>query len=44
MKNANQGNKPGHITKGDIFDDLDYSPTETLEARIEALKRTSGRR
>jgi predicted XRE-type DNA-binding protein len=36
MKNTSQSNKPGHITKGDIFDDLGFSPTETLEAKIKA--------
>ena len=36
MKNASQNNKPGHITKGDIFDDLGFSSAETLEARIKA--------
>ncbi len=36
MKNASPGNKPGHITKGDIFDDLDFSPAETLEAKVKA--------
>jgi predicted XRE-type DNA-binding protein len=29
-------NKPGHITKGDIFDDLGFSPAETLEIKIKA--------
>jgi predicted XRE-type DNA-binding protein len=29
-------NKPGHITKGDIFDDLGFSPAETLEMKIKA--------
>jgi predicted XRE-type DNA-binding protein len=29
-------NKPGHITKGDIFDDLGFSPSETLEMKIKA--------
>src|ERR1700723_378435 len=36
MKNANQSNKPGHVTKGDIFDDLGFSPAETLEMKIKA--------
>jgi len=36
MKNASQNNKPGHITKGDIFDDLGFSPGETLESKIKA--------
>ena len=29
-------NKPSHITRGDIFDDLDLSPEESAEARIKA--------
>jgi predicted XRE-type DNA-binding protein len=29
-------NKPGHVTKGDIFDDLGFSPAETLEMKIKA--------
>jgi predicted XRE-type DNA-binding protein len=29
-------NKPGHITKGDIFDDLGFSPAKTLEMKIKA--------
>ncbi|HEY5214025.1 MAG TPA: helix-turn-helix transcriptional regulator [Acidobacteriaceae bacterium] len=36
MKNASQNNKPGHVTKGDIFDDLGFSSTESLEAKIKA--------
>ena len=36
MKNASRSNKPGHITKGNIFDDLGFSPAETLEAKIKA--------
>jgi len=34
MKSAN--NKPGHITRGDLFDDLGFSPAETLEMKIKA--------
>ncbi len=34
MKSAS--NKPGHITRGDIFDDLGFSPAETLEMKIKA--------
>jgi|SRR5665213_1877015 len=34
MKNANS--KPGHRTKGDIFDDLGFSPEEVLEGKIKA--------
>jgi predicted XRE-type DNA-binding protein len=29
-------NKPGHITKGDIFDDLGLSPQDALEAKVKA--------
>lgn len=36
MKNANPKSKPGHITRGDIFDDLGFSPAESLEAKIKA--------
>jgi predicted XRE-type DNA-binding protein len=28
--------KPGHITKRDLFDDLGFSPAETLEMKIKA--------
>ena len=34
MKSANH--KPGHITRGDLFDDLGFSPAETLEMKIKA--------
>jgi predicted XRE-type DNA-binding protein len=36
MKSTSKRTKPGHITKGDIFDDLGFSPAETLEAKIKA--------
>jgi len=36
MKSASVNNEPGHITKEDIFDDLGFSPAETLEAKIKA--------
>lgn len=36
MKNASRNNKPGHLTKGDIFDDLGFSSADTLEAKIKA--------
>jgi predicted XRE-type DNA-binding protein len=36
MKSESRSNKPGHITRGDIFDDLGLSPAETLEAKIKA--------
>lgn len=34
MKSTN--NNPGHITRGDIFDDLGFSAAETLEMKIKA--------
>ena len=34
MKSAS--NKPGQVTKGDIFDDLGFSPAKTLEMKIKA--------
>ncbi len=34
MKSAS--NKPGYVTKCDIFDDLGFSPAETLEMKIKA--------
>ena len=36
MKHKNQKNKPGHITHGDIFDDLGFSAADTLEAKVKA--------
>ncbi len=36
MKSVSRSDKPGHITKGDIFDDLGFAPAETLEAKIKA--------
>ena len=36
MKNTRANNKPGHTTKGDLFDDLGFSTAETLEAKIKA--------
>lgn len=36
MKNTKQNSTPSHITKGDVFDDLGFSPEETLEAKIKA--------
>lgn len=36
MPNTNKPNKPGHITKGDILDDLGFSPQETLEAKVKS--------
>jgi len=34
MPNTNKRSKPGHITTGDILEDLGFSPQETLEAKI----------
>lgn len=36
MKSAKQNSPPTHITKGDVFDDLGFSPEETLELKIKA--------
>ncbi len=36
MKSTNQKNKPGHMTVGDLFDDLGFSPADTLEAKVKA--------
>jgi len=36
MRNTNRSNRPGHVTKGDIFDDLGFSAEETLEAKIKS--------
>jgi predicted XRE-type DNA-binding protein len=36
MPSVKQNNKPSHITKGDIFDDLGLSPQDALEAKIKA--------
>jgi predicted XRE-type DNA-binding protein len=33
MPNAN---RPGHVTRGDIFDDLGLSPEEAVEAKVKA--------
>jgi predicted XRE-type DNA-binding protein len=34
MPGINKLSKPGHITTGDILDDLGFSPQETLEAKL----------
>ena len=34
MKSASD--KLGHITRGDLFDDLGFSPAETLEMKVKA--------
>jgi predicted XRE-type DNA-binding protein len=36
MPSANPPNKVGHITKGDIFDDLGLSQEEAIEAKVKA--------
>jgi predicted XRE-type DNA-binding protein len=36
MPSINPKNRPGHVTKGDIFDDLGFSPREAAEAKIKA--------
>ena len=36
MKNSATNDKPGHITSGDIFDDIGFSPANTIEAKIKA--------
>jgi len=36
MKSGNVASRAGHITTGDIFDDLGFSPAETLEAKIKS--------
>jgi predicted XRE-type DNA-binding protein len=35
MKNA-KPNSPGHVTTGDVFDDLGFSPAEAAEAKIKS--------
>ena len=36
MPNTSKPIKPGHITTGDILEDLGFSPQDTLEAKIKA--------
>jgi predicted XRE-type DNA-binding protein len=36
MPSSKLANQPGHLTKGDIFDDLGLSPQEALEAKIKS--------
>lgn len=36
MPNINKATKPGHLTTGDIFDDLGLSPQEALEAKVKS--------
>jgi predicted XRE-type DNA-binding protein len=34
MPDINKPSKPGHITTGDILDDLGFSPQEALESKV----------
>lgn len=36
MKSGSVASSAGHMTNGDIFDDLGFSPAETLEAKIKS--------
>lgn len=36
MSSSRSANKPSHVTKGDIFDDLGLSPQEALEAKVKS--------
>ena len=36
MPGINKPSKPGHITTGDILEDLGFSPQETLEAKVKS--------
>jgi predicted XRE-type DNA-binding protein len=36
MPKASKPSKPGHITTGDILEDLGFSPQEALEAKVKA--------
>lgn len=36
MPSVKKTNKPGHITKGDIFDDLGLSTQDAIEAKVKA--------
>lgn len=36
MPNTSKPNKPGHITTGDVLEDLGFSPREALEAKVKA--------
>jgi predicted XRE-type DNA-binding protein len=36
MPNTSKPDKPGHITTGDILEDLGFSAQETLEAKVKA--------
>ena len=36
MPNTSKPSKPGHITTGDILEDIGFSSQETLEAKVKA--------
>ena len=36
MPSTSKPNKPGHITTGDILEDLGFPPQEALEAKVKA--------
>jgi len=36
MPNVDKSNRPGHITTGDVLEDLGFSPQEMLEAKIKS--------
>lgn len=36
MPNTIKSSKPGHITNGDIFEDLGFSPMEAIEAKVKS--------
>jgi len=36
MPNTSQPSKPGHITTGDVLEDLGFSPQETIEAKVKS--------
>jgi len=36
MPNTNKTSKPGHITTGDILEDLGFSQQETIEAKVKS--------
>ena len=37
MPNTSKPIKPGHITTGDVLEDLGFSPQETLEAKVKQI-------
>jgi predicted XRE-type DNA-binding protein len=36
MPNTSKPIKPGHITTGDVLEDLGFSPQETIEAKVKS--------